>query len=105
MPHREYFANHKNDLLGMLRRVVELESPTSDKSAVDACSAFVVEQFRRLGASIRRHPQSDTDMILIQGFFAFLIQFNGNPAGNNTVMEIIEFFGFVMNQLLDLIAF
>ncbi len=46
-------------LLRILRELVEIESPTLVKSAVDRAGAFVVDQMEELGAEVQRFKQSD----------------------------------------------
>lgn len=48
---------HREEMLAFLRRVVELESPTEDKAAVDAVGAVFEEAYRRLGCDVRHEPQ------------------------------------------------
>ena len=55
----EEARSHLPDLLAILRRLVEIESPTPEKPAVDRAGAFVAEQMERLGASVRRIEQSE----------------------------------------------
>jgi glutamate carboxypeptidase len=43
--------------LSLLRELVTLESPSSDKAAVDACSAYVATRLRGLGAEVKMIPQ------------------------------------------------
>jgi len=50
---------HLPDLLEILRRLVEIESPTPEKLAVDRAGSFVAEQMEKLGASVRRVEQSE----------------------------------------------
>jgi len=59
MDYRLYFKSRQGELVGLLKELVQLESPTSDKKAVDACSARAVERFRALGAKVSRKPQRD----------------------------------------------
>ncbi len=67
MDFNRYFASRRGELLNTLKKVVALESPTSDKKAVDACSAFVVAEFRKTGARITRYPQKDIgDLHLVE---------------------------------------
>ncbi len=47
-------------MLDLLARLVAIESPTSDKAAVDRMGAAITQQLRDLGASITHYPQSDT---------------------------------------------
>ena len=42
--------------LALLKHIVALESPSTDKAAVDRCSAFVESAFRELGLTTRRVP-------------------------------------------------
>ncbi len=51
--------SHLPDLLIILRRLVEIESPTPEKLAVDRAGSFVAEQMEQLGASVRRIEQSE----------------------------------------------
>ncbi len=44
------------EALALLKHLVTLESPSTDKSAVDKCSAFVEKTFRELGLDIQRVP-------------------------------------------------
>ena len=46
-------------MIGFLKELACLESPTSDKKAVDACSSFLVEKFRKVGAKTIRFPKKD----------------------------------------------
>ena len=59
MDFNRYFASRRGELLNTLKKVVALESPTSDKKAVDACSGFVIAEFRKTGARITRFTQKD----------------------------------------------
>ena len=45
------------DLIALTRRLVLAESPTSEKSAVDACMALAAEEAKRLGGRVRMHRQ------------------------------------------------
>ena len=44
-------------LLDLTRRLVQAESPSDDKAAVDGCSAVVVERVKALGGRIKLHRQ------------------------------------------------
>ena len=52
-----YFKSRQGELIGLLKEIVQSESPTSDKKAVDACSAILISKLRALGAKVIRHPQ------------------------------------------------
>lgn len=67
MDFNRYFASRRGELLHTLKKLVALESPTSDKKAVDACAAFAVAEFRKTGARITRFPQKDVgDLHLVE---------------------------------------
>lgn len=55
----EYLARQQPDMLDILERWVNHDSPTFDKSAVDMLGRQIADQFARLGASIDTYPQSD----------------------------------------------
>ncbi|MDD8025868.1 MAG: M20/M25/M40 family metallo-hydrolase [Acidobacteriota bacterium] len=59
MDYRLYFKSRQGELVGLLKDLVQLESPTADKKAVDACSARAVARFQSLGAKITRLPQAN----------------------------------------------
>jgi glutamate carboxypeptidase len=62
-----YFDSQKGKMVDFLREAVKLESPTSDKKAVDACSLFFIRKLRKIGAKITRFPQKKTgDLFLAQ---------------------------------------
>jgi hypothetical protein len=52
-----YFKSRQGEMVHLLKNVVGRESPSHDKKAVDACSAFVVGEFKKTGAKITRFPQ------------------------------------------------
>jgi len=67
MDFNRYFKSRQGEMINLLKKVVAMESPTSDKPAVDACSAFVVNEFKRTGAKLTRFPQKDIgDLHLIE---------------------------------------
>jgi glutamate carboxypeptidase len=67
MDFNRYFKSRQGEMINLLKKVVAMESPTSDKAAVDACSAFVVNEFKRTGAKLTRFPQKDIgDLHLIE---------------------------------------
>ena len=53
----EEARNHLPHLLGLLRELVEIESPTPEKAAVDQAGAHVSEQMAELGADVQRIEQ------------------------------------------------
>ena len=60
-----YFKSRQGEMANLLKKLAYLESPTSDKKAVDACSAFVVQEFKKLGAKITRLPQKQIGDLIV----------------------------------------
>jgi glutamate carboxypeptidase len=48
------------DMLVLLKRLVETESPSHNKTAVDRVGMLVADECRRLGAQVEIHPQIET---------------------------------------------
>ncbi|HAV41848.1 MAG TPA: carboxypeptidase, partial [Acidobacteria bacterium] len=59
-------------MVSRLKTLVQLESPTSDKKAVDKCSAAIISELSQSGAKIKKIPQNDIGDL-------FLAEY---PAGN-----------------------
>lgn len=57
MDFQQYFKSRQSEMVALLKELVRLESPTSDKKAVDACSAFLVARFQSLGVKLTRYAQ------------------------------------------------
>ena len=53
--YREYFEKHQTEMLALVRRLVEMESPSFDKASVDALGAVLKEEFERLGGRVTLH--------------------------------------------------
>ena len=53
------------DIKALLKRLVETESPTSDKAAADRVGAIVADEARRLGADVELVPVMDAGNHLI----------------------------------------
>jgi glutamate carboxypeptidase len=56
-PH--YFKSRQGEMVNLLKKIVSLESPSSDKSAVDRCSSFLAKEFQKSGAKVTRYPNKD----------------------------------------------
>jgi glutamate carboxypeptidase len=52
------FTTQTPHMLALLQRLVETESPSHDKAAVDHVGALVANECRRLGAQVKIHPQT-----------------------------------------------
>jgi glutamate carboxypeptidase len=55
-------------MLNLLKQLVETESPSSDKSAVDRVGLIVADQCRKLGAQVELHPQTQTGDHIVARF-------------------------------------
>jgi len=55
----EYFEQRRDQIVGTIRRLVEIESPSDSKQAVDRLGAFVAEEFAALGGRAQFHRVSD----------------------------------------------
>jgi glutamate carboxypeptidase len=53
-----YLRDHQDDMVALLSRIVEMESPTHDKPALDRLGAFLADELRALGAEVERLPQT-----------------------------------------------
>ncbi len=62
---REMFAARQAGLVALIQRLVEIESPSTDKDAVDQVGAVVAEELRRLGARVRLEPRPYAGDIVI----------------------------------------
>jgi glutamate carboxypeptidase len=61
-----YFESQKQAMVEMLTTLVNFETPTTDKAAVDKLGAYMQEQFEALGASsVTRIPQQDVGDFLL----------------------------------------
>jgi glutamate carboxypeptidase len=59
MEFKRYFKSRQGEMVNLLKAIVSLESPSSDKSAVDKCSSFVAKEFQKAGAKVTRYPYKD----------------------------------------------
>jgi len=57
MDFHHYFKSRRGEIIHLLKKLVELESPSTDKKAVDDCSSFVTEELKKLGAKVTAFPQ------------------------------------------------
>lgn len=51
------FPNSTERILATIRELVEIESPTDDKQAVDRLSSLLVKRFEKLGGRVKLHRQ------------------------------------------------
>src|SRR5689334_14298567 len=57
LAHLAYCQRHQGEMLSLLRHMVEIESPSDDKAAVDRMGAFLGQVFERLGGKVTFYPQ------------------------------------------------
>lgn len=55
----DFCRNHEPEMLGFLKRLVETESPSDTKIAVDEVGAILAKEFESLGGEIKVHRQKD----------------------------------------------
>ncbi|HEY6270714.1 MAG TPA: M20 family metallopeptidase [Terriglobales bacterium] len=54
-----FCEEHRDDMLGGLKTMVELESPSDNKAALDRLGEHLALEFERLGGKVTIHPQAD----------------------------------------------
>jgi len=64
----EYLAARQSETIALLRRLVELESPSEDKAAIDRLGGFIASQLREASASVEVAPQTSAGDHLIASF-------------------------------------
>src|ERR1041385_490115 len=55
----EYCRQNESKILAFLKCLVETESPSDNKRAVDSVGAILAQEFESLGGKIKIHPQKD----------------------------------------------
>lgn len=63
-----YFAQRTAELVSMLKKFVEIESPSTDKAAVDRFGAAVAAELKAMGAAVDVSPQASAGDHLIGRF-------------------------------------
>lgn len=79
----QFLRRHALEMLQLLRQIVEIESPSDNKAAVDKLGEFLAQQFSDLGGKVRIHRASDYGNHL-------QIDFAGGP-GHKPVMLLGHF--------------
>ena len=54
--HLDFLTLRQAEMLEMLRRLVEIESPSDNKAAVDKCGKLLAREFERVGGKVKVHP-------------------------------------------------
>jgi glutamate carboxypeptidase len=52
----EYFKKQRGELVGMIGELVEMESPSDDKAAIDQLVEWLSKEFRSIGVTSKVHP-------------------------------------------------
>lgn len=52
-----FCQQHESEMLSLLRKMVEIESPSDDKASVDRMGAFLAEVFERFGGQVTLYPE------------------------------------------------
>lgn len=62
-----YFRSRQGEMVRLLKNLVQLESPTSEKKAVDRCCAEVLKHLTGLGGLVKKFPQKEIgDLHLVE---------------------------------------
>jgi glutamate carboxypeptidase len=54
-----FFSQHQHEIVNTIRELVEIESPSDNKPAVDRIATFLAQKFEALGGRTRLHRSSD----------------------------------------------
>ena len=54
-----YFDEHRDEIVATIRELVEIESPSDNKAAVDEVAEAIAQKFSRLGGEVRFHRAKD----------------------------------------------
>jgi glutamate carboxypeptidase len=85
MDFNQYFKSRQGEMVTLLKQIVSRESPSQDKKAVDACSAFVTAEFRKTGARITRIPQKKTGDFYVVDYPA-----SGKPPADGQILVLVH---------------
>ena len=56
--HLQFFRQHQPEMLSILQTMVEIESPSDNKAAVDRMGEFLAQEFKKHSGAVRVHPAS-----------------------------------------------
>jgi glutamate carboxypeptidase len=56
---QRFFSGHRHEIVHTIRELVEIESPSDSKPAVDRIAAFLAQKFEALGGRTQLHRSSD----------------------------------------------
>jgi glutamate carboxypeptidase len=52
----QFFEDHQPEMLQLLQRIIQIESPSDNKAAVDQLGKFLAQEFSREGGKVKVHP-------------------------------------------------
>jgi glutamate carboxypeptidase len=55
----DFCRQHQEEMMALLEGMVQIESPSDDKAALDRMGEFLAHEFERLGGAITFYPQSE----------------------------------------------
>src|ERR1051326_1065270 len=55
----DFCRQHQSEMLALLQRMVEIESPSDDKAALDRMGEFLGRQFERIGGNVAFDQQKE----------------------------------------------
>jgi glutamate carboxypeptidase len=59
LAHLDFCQQHQAEMLTLLQRMVEIESPSDDKAALDRMGAFLAREFEQIGGKVTFYPQKE----------------------------------------------
>ena len=59
LAHLTFCQQHQAEMMSLLKRMVEMESPTDNKAAVDGLGSFLAQEFERLGGKVTFFTEKD----------------------------------------------
>jgi len=57
--HLQFCHQHQPEMLQLLQRMVEIESPSDNKAEVDKMGAFLAQEFQKQGGQVKVYPAKD----------------------------------------------
>jgi glutamate carboxypeptidase len=60
LSHLDFCRRHQAEILSLLQRMVEIESPSDNKAALDRMGEFLAREFERLGGKVTFDPQKES---------------------------------------------
>jgi len=83
------FDSRTPAMLVLLKQLVEIESPSHDKVAVDRLGALVAEECRQLGGQVKLHPQTETGNLVEAHFLPSPTRVHSEGAGGESSILLL----------------